>query len=167
MSNTDLKGSRMVSSACFLWDTRLVTRIAKFDKRLVSDRGKKKIYIKEKGSIAIWDMDISLLFETWTFRYSCRRRNMFVIESRHWNLNAKLISDVYSLISVHAFLIAYVILKFKSCRAIEISCRVIYTFEVKGVNYMLSVFFNQTDVCNTEIFIFQSNDLRVHVTVFA
>jgi hypothetical protein len=31
----------------------------KSDKSLVCDRGKKKIYVKSKGSIVIWDMDIS------------------------------------------------------------------------------------------------------------
>lgn len=61
-SRDELKGSRMVNISCFLWDTRLVTRIAKFDKRLVSDMGKKQINIEEKGSIVVWDMDISLLF---------------------------------------------------------------------------------------------------------
>lgn len=141
-SRDELKGSRMVNISCFLWDTRLVTRIAKFDKRLVSDMGKKQINIEEKGSIVVWDMDISLLFPV--------VEGLFEIESRHWNLKAKVISDVYSLISVHAFLIAYVILKFKSCRAMEISCRAIYTLKVKAVNYMLSVFLNQTNVYNTK-----------------
>ena len=36
-----------------------VTNIDKSGKNLLSDRGKKKIYVEGKQSIAIWDMDIS------------------------------------------------------------------------------------------------------------
>ena len=36
-----------------------VTNTDKSGKNLLSDRGKKKIYVEGKQSIAIWDMDIS------------------------------------------------------------------------------------------------------------
>ena len=36
-----------------------VTDIDKSGKNLLSDRGKKKIYVEGKQFIAIWDMDIS------------------------------------------------------------------------------------------------------------
>ena len=36
-----------------------VTNIEKSGKNLLGDRGKKKIYVEGKQSIAIWDMDIS------------------------------------------------------------------------------------------------------------